>query len=66
MKNTQLDGIFCTDCNTKAAMHADGTVTCSCSSVADPDTDPIPVAWNTTRENIYAMQLAESDYVENE
>ena len=60
---TNFDQIFCTDCHLNAAMHADGTVACGCSLVADPDTDTIPRAWNTTRGNIYAMQLAESDEV---
>ena len=58
---TNFEKIFCTDCNLNATMHADGTVACGCSFVNDPDTDAIPGAWNTTRENVYAMQLAESD-----
>lgn len=53
--------IFCTDCNGKAVMHADGSLACSCSFVNDPDIDAIPAAWNTTREAIYALQLAESE-----
>ncbi len=58
---TKFEKVFCIDCNTSAVMHADGTVCCSCSSVSDPDCDEIPGGWQTTRENIYAMQLAESD-----
>jgi hypothetical protein len=59
---THFETIYCTECNTSAVMHADGSVACLCSFVNDPDTDDIPPGWNTTRENIYAMQLAESDY----
>jgi hypothetical protein len=32
-----MTNIFCTDCNLHATMHADGTVACGCSLVADPD-----------------------------
>jgi len=53
--------IYCDDCKTKAVVHADGSVACSCSFVDDPDSDTIPPAWNTTAENVYAIQLAESD-----
>jgi len=53
--------IFCTACKLNATMHADGSVACSCSFLNDPDTDPTPAGWDTTRENIYAMQLAESE-----
>lgn len=63
---TKFDPIFCTECNEKAVMHADGSVACSCSFINDPDTDDIPAGWDTTRENIYAMQLAESDYQEGD
>lgn len=59
-----MTNIFCTGCNLDATMHADGTVACGCSLVADPDTDTIPAAWNTTREAVYALQLAESDNAE--
>jgi len=57
--------IYCDDCKLAATMHADGSVACACSFVNDPDTDTIPSAWNTTRENVYALQLAESDYYAN-
>lgn len=63
---TNFDPIFCTECHVNAVMHADGSVACGCSFVNDPDTDGIPSGWDTTRENIYAMQLAESDYQEAE
>jgi hypothetical protein len=66
MTMTHFEEIYCTDCKEKATMHADGSVACSCSFVNDPDTDSIPRSWHTTRENIYAMQLAESDYQETE
>jgi hypothetical protein len=56
--------IFCTDCNQKAVMHADCSIACSCSFINDPDIDGMPSGWDTTRENVYAMQLAESDYEE--
>ena len=59
------ENIYCTDCNLEATMHADGSVACSCALVNDPETDTIPAAWNTTRENIYALQLAESEYASN-
>lgn len=55
--------IFCTDCHTNVSMHADGTLSCSCSMVSDPDSDPIPAGWNTTREQCYELQLAESEEV---
>lgn len=63
---THFDAIHCEDCKQKAVMHADGSIACSCSFVNDPDIDDVPSAWNTTRENIYAMQLAESDYAEGD
>jgi hypothetical protein len=58
--------IFCDDCKLEATMHADGSVACSCAFVNDPDTDTIPTAWNTTRENVYDLQLAESEYASND
>ena len=42
---THFEEIFCSDCNQKATMHADGSVACSCSFVNDPDTDAIPAGW---------------------
>ena len=59
-----MTAIFCTDCYLTATMHADGTVACGCSCVADPDTDAIPAAWDTTREAVYALQLAESEEID--
>lgn len=61
-----MDKIFCTVCNTEAACHADGSVACSCSVVNDPQDDQIPASWNATMEEVYAIQLAESDYAKND
>jgi hypothetical protein len=55
-----MTNIFCTDCYYIATMHADGTVACGCSVIADPETETIPASWDTTREAIYALQLEES------
>lgn len=63
---THFEPIYCDGCKMNATMHADGSVACSCSFVNGPDDDKIPAAWNTTRENVYAMQLAESDYASTE
>jgi hypothetical protein len=54
---THFDVIQCSDCNTTCVMHADGSIACSCAFVDEPDTDAIPAAWNTTRENIHAMLM---------
>lgn len=56
-----MEEIFCSACKTKATVHADGSVVCSCDYVGDAETDIIPVSWNTTRENVCALQLAESE-----
>lgn len=54
----------CAECHEPLTMHADGTVACSCAAFADPDnySEMIPNGWDITREEIYALQLAESDY----
>ena len=63
MENT----FYCDDCKEKLTMHADGSVACSCATFSDPDGDaPVPSGWNATREDIYRLQLAESDYVEQD
>jgi hypothetical protein len=59
--------VFCNDCKEKLTMHADGTVACSCATFADPDdAEAVPSGWNATREDIYRLQLAESDYIEQD
>jgi len=59
---------FCNDCKEKLTMHADGTVACSCATFNDSDdaNEAVSHSWNATREDIYLLQLAESDYIEEE
>ena len=66
--STQAIEFFCNDCKEKLTMHADGTVACSCATFADPDdaNEAVPSGWNATREDIYRLQLAESDYIEQD
>jgi hypothetical protein len=75
MKNTtplnacgSVEQFSCADCHEKLTMHADGTVACSCAMFSDPDdaNEAVPSGWNATREDIYRLQLAESDYVEQD
>ena len=62
------NNFFCNDCKEKLTMHADGSVACSCATFSDPDdaNEAVPSGWNATREDIYRLQLAESDYVEQD
>lgn len=53
----------CNECHERLTVHANGTVACSCAAFSDPDyySEMIPNGWDISREEIYALQLAESN-----
>lgn len=48
-----MENIYCTDCNTKIIIHADGSCACSCQGLINPCAggDPIPDTWEMRGED---------------
>lgn len=59
------NNLFCPECETAVALHADLTLACSCSTMEPEDTEP-PAYWDTDADTVAALRAAEQAYLEAE
>ncbi len=50
---------YCTDCNEKLALHADGTIACGCNCLDGDAPVVIPDSWDITRDEVMAKRICE-------